>query len=75
MTGRLFAHIRQEELKQAVQEINDKETGGSAAEVPTTELKLKGVWVDRFDYDDQFNLPYGVGYDHIIKKRIETVEK
>ena len=25
MTGRLFAHLRQEELKQAVQEIHDKE--------------------------------------------------
>jgi hypothetical protein len=81
MTGRLFAHIRQEELKQAVQEINEKEEGGaSAAEVDggasaAAVLKMKGIWVDRFDYDDQFNLPYGVGYDHIIKKKIETVEK
>lgn len=29
MTGRLFAHLRQEELKSAVQEINEKENGAS----------------------------------------------
>ena len=32
MTGRLFAHLRHEELRQAVKEINQKETGASSSE-------------------------------------------
>ena len=31
--------------------------------------------MDRFDYDDQFKLPYGVGYDHVIKKRTDMIDK
>lgn len=75
LTGRLFAHLRQEELKQAVQEIHEKE--GDAAETDSSKvlIKEKGVWVDRFEYDDQFKLPYGVGYDTIIKKRADMVDK
>jgi hypothetical protein len=38
-------------------------------------IKEKGVWVDKFEYDDQFKLPYGVGYDHIIKKRTDNIDK
>ena len=76
MTGRLFAHLRQEELRQAVQDINDKETSVSAgADLSTTQIKEKGVWVDHFEYDDQFKLPYGVGYDHVIKKRTDMIDK
>lgn len=75
LTGRLFAHLRQEELKQAVQEIHNKE--GDAADTDSSKVLIKenGVWVDRFDYDDQFKLPYGVGYDAIIKKRADMVDK
>jgi len=76
MTGRLFAHLRQEELRQAVQDINDKETSvSSGADLSTTQIKEKGVWVDHFEYDDQFKLPYGVGYDHVIKKRTDMIDK
>lgn len=79
MTGRLFAHLRQEELKQAVQEIHDKETSSSSADAADTlsssMIKEKGVWVEKFEYDDQFKLPYGVGYDHIIKKRTDNIDK
>ena len=80
MTGRLFAHIRQEELRTAVQEIHNKESGiegdaaftlGDAAAV----IKEKGVQVDKFEYDDQFKLPYGVGFDHVIKKRADNIDK
>ena len=80
MTGRLFAHIRQEELRTAVQEIHNKAsriegdaafTLGDAAAV----IKEKGVQVDKFEYDDQFKLPYGVGFDHVIKKRADNIDK
>ena len=79
MTGRLFAHLRQEELRQAVQDIHEKETSTSSQEAADTlsssAIKEKGVWVDHFDYDDQFKLPYGVGYDHVIKKRTDMIDK
>lgn len=38
-------------------------------------IKESGVWVDRMDYDDQFKLPYGVGFDAIIKKRTDMIDK
>ena len=79
MTGRLFAHIRQDELRSAVQEIHDKESGvdGDAAASVTdaSVIKEKGVRVDKFEYDDQFKLPYGVGFDHVIKKRADLIDK
>ena len=76
MTGRLFAHLRQDELRSAVQEIHEKETGTSIdAAYSTTQIKEQGVWVDRFEYDDQFKLPYGVGFDHIIKKKADMIDK
>ena len=60
-----------------MQDINDKETSSSdaAESLSATQIKEKGVWVDHFDYDDQFKLPYGVGYDHVIKKRTDMIDK
>ena len=75
MTGRLFAHLRNEELKQAVQNIKDKEAGGAAQEGNTGSLAERGVWMERLEYDDQFKLPYGVGYDKLIKKRTDMVDR
>jgi hypothetical protein len=71
LTGRLFAHLRHEELKSAVAEIHSKETSTTAGQ----EVKEKGVWVEQHDIDDQFKLPYGFGYDAIIKKRTDVVDK
>ena len=76
MTGRLFAHLRQEELRSAVKEIHDKETGGKSDQAADASIiKEKGVWVDRFEYDDQFKLPYGVGFDNVIKKKADMIDK
>jgi hypothetical protein len=36
MTGRLYAHIRHEELRQAVKEINQKETGASSEDAASS---------------------------------------
>lgn len=65
-------------MKQAVQEIHDKELDESATHQKITnpdQIKEKGYWVDRYDFDDQFKLPYGLGYDAIIKKRADNVDK
>lgn len=75
MTGRLFAHLRNEELKQAVQNIKDKESGGSVEEGTTGTLQERGVWMEKLEFDDQFKLPYGVGYDKLIKKRTDMVDR
>jgi len=63
-----------------VQEINNKEKdeakeGAAMSASDPTLIKEKGVWVDAFEYDDQFKLPYGIGYDAIIKKRADMVDK
>jgi hypothetical protein len=67
-------------LRSAVQEIHDKESGvdGDASAASLTDasvIKEKGVRVDKFEYDDQFKLPYGVGFDHVIKKRADLIDK
>jgi hypothetical protein len=57
-----------------VSEIHNKESvSDSSAATSATDIKEKGIWADRLDYDDQFKLPYGVGYDHVIKKRTDMV--
>lgn len=58
-----------------MQDINDKEQGSSGQAIDAAQIKEKGVWVDRLEYDDEFKLPYGVGYDTIIKKRTDMVDK
>ena len=80
MTGRLYSHLRHEELKQAVHEIHakEKDDATASADMSLSDPNLvreKGVWVDRLEYDDQFKLPYGAGYDHVIKKRTDNVDK
>ena len=77
MTGRLYTHLRQEELKNAVQEITDKENvlTNSRRELDASEIKEKGFWLKHYEYDDQFKLPYGLGYDAVIKKKTDGVDK
>lgn len=59
-----------------MREINEKEKSSEdAASIDASAIKEQGVWVERFEYDDQFKLPYGIGYDHIIKKRTDMVDK
>ena len=40
-----------------------------------TDFKERGTWVESYEYDDQFKLPYGVGYDAVVKKRTDMVDK
>ena len=76
LTGRLFAHLRNEELKKAVQLIKDKETGADEREgAAARALQERGVWMEQLEVDDQFKLPYGVGFDKLIKKRTDMVDR
>lgn len=76
MTGRLYAHIRHDELRRAVGEIQDKEKdAGSDQAAAIGTIKERGIWMDTYEYDDQFKLPYGIGYDKVVKKRTDMVDK
>lgn len=35
----------------------------------------KGITLPNIEYDDEFKLPYGLGYDNIIKKKTDLVDK
>jgi hypothetical protein len=36
--------------------------------------RQRGVVVPDYEIDDQFQLPYGLGFDHIIKKKAELID-
>jgi hypothetical protein len=36
--------------------------------------KQRGIQVPDFEVDDSFQLPYGVGFDHVIKKKAELID-
>lgn len=82
ITGRLYAHLKHEELKAQVQQIHDKENAISSSGLENlkaselTKLKgEKGVFFEKMEYDDTYKLPYGVGYDHVIKKKTDLINK
>lgn len=63
-----------------MQEIHNKEKDQSSTEdaadaLDPSKIKEKGVWAEHYEFDDQFKLPYGVGYDSVIKKRTDMVDK
>ena len=72
VTGRLYAHVKPEEMKQSVQFIADKEKEGSQQK-PSN--RGQGIYFDSFDVDYTFKLPYGVGYDKVIKKKTDFINK
>ena len=76
MTGRLYSHFKQEEMKQHVQEINDKENDiHSKLQYEKNLYKDRGMEAPDIEIDDEFKLPYGMGYDHVIKKKTDMVNK
>lgn len=71
--GRLFSHYKLEEIRADVKHIKSKERETATKK----ELALKrqrGVVVPDYEIDDQFQLPYGLGFDHIIKKKAELID-
>ncbi len=71
-TGRLHAHITIEETKKQIQHIHDLETGAKSARhrQPQTVASLP-----EFEYEEKDFLPFGMGYDKMIKERAELIDK
>jgi len=80
VTGRLYTHLRHEELKQAMQDIKDKESGLTTEDKQplTAEDNEAGggrLVYEQVEYDDTYKLPYGFGYDDYIKKKTDLINK
>lgn len=73
MTGRLFTHFKHEELKKQVQQIHDKEHETKKAKKTT--IVQERFNNDMFEIDDSFKLPYGLGFDHVIKKKTDLINQ
>ena len=62
-------------MKQIVKELNKKETDEERREIKEAAAaasKASHSQID-FEIEDQFKLPYGVGYDHVIKKKTDMI--
>ena len=63
-------------MKQQVKAIHEKEQEvGEDSGKKASLSGMKGIYVDSFDYDDTYKLPYGVGYDRVIKKKTDLINK
>lgn len=72
MTGRLYAHFKHEQMKSQVQLISDKE---NTPEVRKHSKKGLGVWANASEVEDTYKLPYGVGYDDLIKEKTDFMNR
>jgi hypothetical protein len=68
--GRINAHFKLEQLRKDVQKIRDQEIAGKQG---LKKIK-RGIVAPDVQIDDQFLLPYGAGYDHIIKARADLID-
>jgi hypothetical protein len=68
--GRTHAHFKLEQLKSDVSEIKAQESVQQAELVAAQ----RGIEAPDVQIDDQFLLPYGAGYDHIIKAKAELID-
>lgn len=76
--GRLYAHMRQIEMKDNVQSIRNKELGIDEDTKPLNAYNIKtekGISFELPEVEDTFKLPYGVGYDHVIKEKTDLLNQ
>jgi len=69
--GRIHTHLKLEQLKEDVANIRDNE---SVQKSQDTFQGKRGIIAPDVQIDDQFLLPYGAGYDHIIKQKAELID-
>jgi hypothetical protein len=64
--------VKHEEMKQAVSAIHKKEKiDDSKAKVQIG--ASENYAAPDFEIEDQFKLPYGLGFDHVIKKKADLI--
>lgn len=71
--GRLYSHLKLDHIKRGVKELRDK--------AHEEELRSKGVkaqkeetFSEKYEIDDQMNLPIGTEFDFIIKAKAEEID-
>ena len=68
ITGRIHAHKKLEQIRQDVAKIRNTEATAGLKTVST------GIIAPDIQIDDQFQLPYGAGFDKVIKKMAENID-
>ena len=75
--GRLYAHIKHNEMKNLIRDIK-KQEGSLKDEAVSTDKKVERIMREskeaHFGYvkiDEEFALPYDLGFDNIIKERAD----
>lgn len=71
--GRMWSHIKLNEMKQKVQQIRDNETLYANRERKSRATR-DGLPVPMFEIDDTFNLPVGTEFDFVIKEKAELID-
>ena len=69
--GRLHSHLKLQDIRTEIERIRDLEQTTTTKSLRATQ---KGIELPEFEIDDQFQLPYGAGFDHIIKKKAELID-
>ena len=69
--GRLYSHIKLEQIRSGVETVRDKMTQKAKK---TSKTKRANQTYEKFEVDDQLNLPIGTDYDFIIKKKAEEID-
>lgn len=72
--GRFYAHVKHEEMKHTVESIHKKEESEASKGRGRKSLSQSdGYAAPDFEVEDQFKLPYGLGFDNVIKKKADLV--
>ncbi len=75
LEGRLFSHLRAEENKEQVKQLKQLESGADMDKV-REKRNDEGVFeVPTVEYDEEYKLPYGLGYDKLIKKKTDSIDQ
>lgn len=78
MTGRLFAHFRLNDLRKYIRDIKIQEgtvKDKTDEHEEMIQLLRRSTYVSKdIDIDPQFGLPYGFGYDDIIKEKTDLIK-
>ena len=79
--GRLYSHIKHIEMKNAIADIKAQE--GSLNQHKDTVSQVNDILkaqtssfqedAEAFQIDETFGLPYGIGYDSVIKAKADIV--
>lgn len=70
--GRMYSHIKLNDMRNKVQQIRDNETLFDK-QIRKTRSTREGLTAPSFDIDDTFDLPVGTQFDTIIKEKAEQI--